>query len=530
MADVPATGRHHVPVLIAGGGVVGLSAAVFLAWYGVPTMVVERHSEPLADPRARALNPRTMELYRAVDLEAAIREVRSPIADHGVVAHVGTLAGPELKRLPHRLNADTGSLSPCDWAAIDQDQLEPLLRDRAVAAGVDVRYGTEVVEVQDGPDGVVAVLHSHRTGHRQPVRADYLVAADGAHSPVRRMLGIGHDDIGTLARKVNVYFDADLRTPLRGRKIVALTVRNPAVHGFLTPVDGVKRWRFAISLEPGQDHVLGETRCVELVRAAIGVDDLPIVIDRVSGTPWEIAGRVTHRMCAGRVFVAGDAAHTMPPVGTFGVATGVQDAFNLAWKIALHHRGLAGSGLPASYETERLPIARSTTELTVERYSLVNGGPGDARASGLRQRMMMFGYTYAAGAIVPDGPTPELVEDPDQPSGTPGTRVPHVPPEDGGGPTSPVDLMGRGFVLLTGPAGPDWARIAADSADRTGVRIDHHRISHPSRDTTSALLGRCGIGDDGALLIRPDGFIAWRTETAADREAVTTAVNRVLFR
>ncbi|WP_158848673.1 FAD-dependent monooxygenase [Saccharothrix deserti] len=520
----------HIPVLIAGGGVTGLSAAVFLAWYGVPTLLVERHREPLTDPRARALNPRTMELYRAVDLEDAIQEVRSPIAGHGVVAHAETLAGPELMRLPCRMDDNTTALSPCGWVAIDQNQLEPVLRDRAVSAGVDVRYGTEVVAVDDGPDGVVALLRSHRTGHEQPVRADHLVAADGARSPVRRMLGIGHDGPGTLARKVNVYFDADLSEPLRGRKVVVMTLRNSAVHGFLTSIDGEKRWRFAISLAPDDDTAPSENRCAALVRAAIGVDDLPIVIDRVSDTPWEISGHVTHRMCAGRVFVAGDAAHTMPPVGTFGVATGVQDAFNLAWKIALHHRGLAGPGLTASYETERLPVARQTTRLTVERYCLVNGGPGDARESAVRQRMMMFGYTYPAGAFVPDDATPHLVEDPDHPSGAPGTRAPHVPLEHDGRPTSPTDLMGRGFALLTGPGGPGWDRIAAEVADRSGVPVEHHRIGPALRDPTGTFTRRYGITDDGAVLIRPDGFIAWRTPTATDAHTLAEAVDRVLFR
>ncbi|MEU4445195.1 FAD-dependent monooxygenase [Actinosynnema sp. NPDC050801] len=518
---------RHIPVLVVGGGATGLSAAVFLAWYGVPALLVERRPEPLDEPRARALHPRTMELYRAVGLEDAIREVRSPIAGHDVIAHAETLAGPESLRLPHFLDADTGSLSPCRWATIDQNQLEPVLRDRAVSGGVDVRYATEVVAVDDRPDGVVALLRSRRTGHEQLVRADYLVAADGSHSPVRRMLGIGHDGPGTLARKVNVYFDADLREPLRGRRVILMTLRNPAVHGFLSPIDGMKRWRLAISLKPDQDTTISETQSVRLVRAAIGVDTLPIVIDRVSEVPWEISGRVTRRMCTGRVFVAGDAAHTMPPVGTFGVATGVQDAFNLAWKIGLHHRGLAGPGVLASYETERLPVAQHTTRLTAERYCLVNGGSGDARESAVRQRMTMFGYTYLAGALVPDDVTPHPVEDPDHPSGAPGTRAPHVPLAHDRGPISPTELIGRGFVLLTGSTG--WERAAAEVAARSGVRIDHYRIGDSLRDTTGAFHRRYGITDSGAVLMRPDGFIAWRTRTT-DPDALAGVVDRVLFR
>ncbi|MEU7481924.1 FAD-dependent monooxygenase [Lentzea sp. NPDC042327] len=514
-----------VPVLIAGGGVTGLSAAVFLSWYGVPTVLVERHPEPSTDPRARALNPRTMELYRAVGLEEAIGQVRSPIADHTVVAHAEAVAGPELLRLPNRLDTGPDSLSPCRWAAIDQNQLEPLLRAHAVETGADVRYHQEVVAVDNGPDGVVAVVRDHRTGREERVRADHLVVADGAHSPVRRMLGVGQDSSDLLARKVNIYFDADLREPLDGRKIVALTVRNPAVHGFLTSIDGAKRWRFAVSLRPGDDVAdFTEERCVHLLRTAIGVGDLPIVIDHVSETPWEISGQVAHRMRVGRAFIAGDAAHAMPPVGTFGVATAVQDAFNLAWKIGLHHRGVAGPGLPATYETERLPVARHTTALTVERYGLVNGKPGDARESAIRQRATMFGYTYPEGALVADDtPAPHPVEDPDHPTAAPGCRAPHVPLEHNGTALSTVDLMGRGLVLVTGAG---WQPDATSS----GAGVEHHRIGDTLLDPTGDLARRCGITDDGAVLIRPDGFIAWRSTTAPRPGVLSAVVDQVLFR
>ncbi|KOV82430.1 FAD-dependent monooxygenase [Nocardia sp. NRRL S-836] len=514
----------ETPVLIAGGGVGGLSAAVFLAWYGVPAMLVERHPEPSTDPRARALNPRTMELYRAVGLEEAIGQVRSPIADHTIVAHAETVAGPELRRLPNRLDTGPDPLSPCRWAAIDQNQLEPLLRAHAVEVGADVRYHHEVVAVDNRPDGVVAVVRDHRTGRDERVRADHLVVADGAHSPVRRMLGIGQESSELLARKVNVYFEADLREPLDGRKIVALTVRNPAVHGFLTSIDGAKRWRFAVSLRPGDDVAdFTEERCVHLLRTAIGVGDLPVVIDRVSDAPWEISGQVADRMCAGRAFIAGDAAHVMPPVGTFGVATAVQDVFNLAWKIALHHRGVAGPGLLATYETERLPVARHTTALTVERYGLLNGKPGNPRESAIRQRAAMFGYTYPEGAVVPDGtavPTP--VEDPDHPTAAPGCRAPHIALERNGTTLSTLDLMGRGLVLVTGPG-----RRGANLSD---ARIEHHRIGDTLHDPTGEFARRYGITDDGAVLIRPDGFIAWRSPATPRPDVLSAVVDQVLFR
>lgn len=505
----------RTPVLIAGGGVTGLSTAVFLSWFGVPSLLVERHAEVHPHPRARSLNARTVELYRAVGLESAIRAVRSPIADHCVIDHARTLVGPELKRLPHRVLGADERLSPCPALPIDQNQLDPLLRDHAAANGVDVRFHTEVVDVAPGTSDVLVALLDRATGQRYRVRARHLVVADGAHSPVRRMVGIGSTESEVLARKLNVFFEADLRDHLGDRKILALTVHNPAVHGFFTPVDGVKRWRFAITLEPGQRAAdFTESRCVALLRAAIGVEDLPVVVDQVCDSVWEITGRVADRMGVGRVHVAGDAAHTMPPVGSFGVATGVQDAFNLAWKIGLHHRGLAGDGLLGSYESERLPVARRTVALTVGRYRVLNGGRGDPRAGAEQQARLLFGYTYPSGAFLRDTAVEDVaaVEDPYRPSLAPGTRVAHALLAGGG---STVDLLG-GWALLTGASDAAWERAAA----RADIPVAHRRLVDP---------GACGVPGGGAVLVRPDGFIAWRA-AAVPAGGLAEVLDRVLFR
>ncbi|MBY8847757.1 FAD-dependent monooxygenase [Saccharothrix longispora] len=476
----------RVPVLIAGGGVTGLSAAVFLAHFGVPSLLAERRPAPLAEPRARSLNPPTVELYRAVGLERAIRAVRSPVADHTVVAHAESVAGPERVRLPDRSTAG----GPGQWVPIDQDQLEPVLRDHA--GGADVRYGTEVVEVEHVADGVLATLRS--AGGDVRVHAGHLVVADGARSALRDLLGIGHSGPGTIARKLNVHFEADLAGPLRGRRVVALTVANPAVRGFLTSVDGARRWRFAISLEPGQVAAdFTRERCAELVRAAIGADGVPIAVERVADTTWDIAGRVADRMRVDRVLIAGDAAHTMPPVGSFGVATGVQDAFNLAWKLGLVHRGVAGEELMATYEAERLPVAWATTKLCVERYRVLNGGPGDAAGNGARRGRLMFECAYPDGAFVPD---------PDHPRST---RVAQA---------STGDLLG-GWALLTGAFARGWD----DAAARAVVPVT-------CRPAPGPLVAE-GVPPDGAVLLRPDGFAAW---WGTDPGSLHAALDRVLCR
>lgn len=529
------------PVLVVGGGLTGLSAAVFLAWQGIPVVLAERHARTSLDPKARVINPRTMELYRAVGLEPAIRATRSPIEGHTVVAHAPSLVAPERLRLPTALTEDVGGLSPCGWATVDQNQLEPLLRDRAGDVGVDLRFGTEVEALHDTGDRVVAVLRDRADGRKREVSARHVIAADGAHSPVRAMLGIPHEGPGALARLVSVYFRADLTEPLAGRRFIAAILHNRAVRGTLTPLDRDGHWRFSISTGPDEDvSSYTEPRCVELLRAALGVD-LPVEVDRVSDSPWEISARVARTMRVGRVFVAGDAAHVMPPIGAFGASTGVQDAFDLAWKLALVHHGLAGEALLDTYERERLPVARFTTREALRRYEIGQGRSRDERHEApADQRNAIFGYAHREGAFIeepvtglPDRAVDEcVVEDPDDPSGRPGSRAPHVALRRDGVEMSAVDLFGRGLRLLAGPAAVGWGEAADAVAGRTGLDLVCHRIGDRLRDVDDAFPSRYGIGADGAVLVRPDGFVAWRARTGVPSpEAVLTdVVDRVLCR
>ncbi len=527
------------PVLVVGGGLCGLSAAVFLAWRGVRATVVERHAGTSTDPKARVISPRTMELYRIVGLESAIRATRSPIEGHTVVAHAPSLVAPERLRLPTALNEDIGGLSPCDWAAIDQDQLEPLLRDRAADMGADLRFGTEVRALRETGDGVVAVLRDRVGGREHEMSARHVIAADGAHSPVRAMLGIPHDGPGALTRLLSVWFHADLTGPMAGRRIIAMVLRNSTVRGTLTPLRRGGYWRFSISIGPDEDpSSYTERRCLELLRSALGVD-LPVEVERVSDSPWEVSAQVARTVRVGRVFVAGDAAHVMPPIGAFGASTGVQDAFNLAWKLDLVHRGLAGEALLDTYESERLPVARRTVREAVRRYELGQGlrraGVGEAPAA---QRNTIFGYTYRAGAFVAepwaDDPVGGecVVEDPDRPSGRPGSRAPHVVLHRDDEVLSTVDLFGRGLVLLTGPTAVGWEEAARAVADRTGLDLTGHRVGDRLRDVDGAFPLRYGIGPDGAVLVRPDGFVAWRSPhgVPAPEAVLADVVDRVLHR
>lgn len=532
---MPAT---RTPVLIAGGSLVGLSTAVFLAAQGVPALLVERHPGTSIYARAWGVNPRTMELYRAVDLEDEIRaeERRAPggITHRSGILRAESLAGRELGWFDvpyaHGVNETSGAVSPTGWVACPQDRLEPILRRRAEAAGATLRFGVELAGFEQDPDGVTAVLRD-RTGDRQEtVRTDWLVAADGNGSPARARLGIATSGIGTLVHNVAILFRADLTAVLRGRSFMHCQVLNPQVQGVLG-TDG-ERTQLDVRYRPEageRPEDFTEPRCVELVRAAVGVADLEVEI--LATLPWELGARTADRVRAGRAFLAGDAAHVMPPTGGFGANTGVQDAWDLAWKLGHVVRGLAGDALLDTYQAERLPVGRFTVDQAVARSLARFGNPAAAVQATeiVDDLIVMMGYRYRSGAVVTgsgdeDG---DGHEDPRYPTGRPGTRAPHLPVAVGGRRRSSLDLVGRDVTLLTGPGGGDWMAAAAAVAVALDVPLATRRFGQDVTDLDGSWPRAYGVEPDGAVLVRPDGFIAWRaTGARPDPELVLGQVVR----
>jgi putative polyketide hydroxylase len=530
--------EEKTPVLIVGGGLTGLSAAVFLAWHGVRSTLVERHPDTSTHPKARAINPRTMELYRAVGMETEVREGRSPISGNTDLVHVETLAGRERVRMPNASPEAIDRISPTGWTLIDQNQLEPILRRRAVAVGADVRFHTELTALAEVDEGVLATLVDRASGATRRVLAEYVIAADGSRSPVRDMLGVSHHGRGTITNLVSFFFHADLRPALRGRKIIAAYVNNPDVRGTIIPIDNEKRWVLNVSFFPERGESaedFDEKRCVALARAAVGIPDLPVEIEHTGMPAWDISAKMADRMRAGRVFIAGDAAHVMPPTGAFGASTGIQDAYNLAWKLALVLQGTAGTGLLDSYDEERRPVAEETVRQASLRFAVREGKRYEDVATDLvSEETMTFGYRYPAGAFIPEGPVGTLLEDPDAPSGRPGARAPHAVLDADGSPLSTVDLFGRGFVLLVPAGASDWAAVAGAVTRELGVAVDVTTVAEGSRlrDLAGELRQRYGIGPGGAALVRPDGVVAWRSADAPEdpAAALAAALRTVLAR
>lgn len=511
---------EQTPVLIVGGMLSGLSTAVFLAHHGTSCMVVERRPGTSVHPRIRGVSARTMEIYNQVGLEPAIREIDDSANEGSRVLLAESLAGREIKDLVPPHNDSFEGVSPAVEAMCDQDLLEPVLRKRAEALGADLRYGTELLDFWQDSDGVVARLRERAGGREYQVRASYLVGCDGAASPVRRQLGIPQDGPGVFGYRCSILFEADLTAAVRGRSIKICLIDRMA-GGALLPRHG-GRWQLTLPRDPDETEAdFPDQRCAELIRDAVGLSRLtPAILSRET---WEIGALVAQRFQQGRVFLVGDAAHVMPSTGGFGGNVCVQDAHNLAWKLAAVLDGVAGGTLLDSYHRERQPVSELTMREAVARTPMFGTErPDQDESAHYRPHdhcSVVFGYRYRSPAIIPEPTeateateatdTIEPFEDPRKPSGEPGTRAPHLTLHHDHHTGSILDLYGTGFVLLTGVNGHRWQPAASQAAHHLHLSLPTHRIT-PPQDPTGEFTRTYGITDHGAVLIRPDGFIAWR--------------------
>jgi len=533
--------EEKTPVLIAGGSLIGLSTALFLGWQGIPALVVERHPGTAIHPRAAMFNQRTLELYRSVGLEAEITDrANAEFLQDGAIVAVETLAGRELASFLPTLNHGVLDVSPSRRVYCTQNVLEPILRRRAEALGARTLFNSEVVTFDAAGDGVRAIIRDRADGAERVVHAGYLVGADGNRSPVRERLGIAMTGRGTFSNSATIYFRADIRHALRDRPFSVIYVNNARLRGFMRFDTTGQSGFLAVNAMFGPEGKVNdvaaevdETRCVQLVRDAIGVPDLEVEIVIVQ--PWKAAADVAEHFRQGPIFLAGDAAHTMPPTGGFGGNTGVQDAHNLAWKLALVLRGIAGPGLLDTYDLERRPAARFAAEQAYTRYvKRTDPGLGDHDIQSQEDDLCIeLGECYQSPAIcVADpGRQPAHVH-PRSANALPGTRAPHMPLDREGHEISTLDLYGKNFVLLAGPGDTAWREAAGVAAADHDVPVDAWRIGRDIGDPADRFAAAHGIDSDGAILIRPDGFVAWRSKSSspAPRQALSTLLASLVCR
>jgi putative polyketide hydroxylase len=460
-----------------------------------------------------------MELFRTVGIEPAIRRVEPPFPEHSVVARTQSLVGQEYDRVIEDMSAYFTAASPERGSLIAQDVLEPILRAQAEQLGADLRYATELIAFEQDEAGVTATIRERSSGATRTVRARYLIAADGSQSTIRQQLGIAQHGAGTLAQVISTIFEADLAELFRRRNAVMCLINNDTVpFGYLVPygrsADRPDVYRLDMGYNPAVETLAdyGEARCLELIGAAVGVDDLPITIKTV--LTWEMAARVADRFGQGRVFLVGDAARVQPPTGALGGNTGIAEAHNLAWKLAAVLRGEAGEALLETYDTERRPIA----DFTVEQVALLSQERLSAElAISVNPLIVNLGYRYQAGALLAESDSElPLAQDPLLWHGEAGTRAAHNVLERDGQQLSTLDLFGRQFVLLIGPddhAGEVWQAAAREVAARLNVALVVHRIGGELADVDGSFGAAYGVIASGAALVRPDGFVGWRAQS-----------------
>jgi len=528
----------EVPVLIVGGGPVGLTASILLSQRGIRSLLVERHPGTAILPKARGINARSMEMYRQVGVEQQIRDAGLSPERTGFIIWTESLSGREIeRRIPGRMSAANRSASPVLNCLCAQDYLEPVLRRFAEElAPAELRFNAEMTAVIQDDQGVTATITDRLDGSETAVKAQYVIAADGAQSRVRKLVAnkmIGEEGVYD---SVNILFNADLREWTADRPAALYFVEQPELRATFLTINAHDRWSFLIHSLKHYGYTPRDftpDRCIELIRQGVGKPDLPVDILGVS--VWEASAMVADRYRDRRLFLAGDAAHEMPPTGGFGMNTGVQDTQNLCWKLAAVLKGQARPALLDTYHTERQPLGQLITRTSLENsLSMGRTARQDSaklpRSEFLNEQGLIFGASYESTAVVPDGSAIPVNPDPITqyvPTARPGSRAAHVWLERGGEKVSTIDLIGGRFVLLAGAEGQAWCDAVHHLASAQRPEMVAHRIGGDAAlsDPNGVWRRAYEIEPTGAVLVRPDGYIGWRSARgAADPTAVLSKV------
>ncbi|WP_324786579.1 FAD-dependent monooxygenase [Streptomyces sp. H51] len=573
-------------VLVVGAGPAGAAAGALLATYGVRTIVLNKYGAVANTPRAHITNQRTMEVLRDLGVEDEGKRAATPQHLMGEHVWATALTGAELGRLrtwyTHpRFKAEHDLASPTAVCDLPQDLMEPILLQAATKRGAILRVNTELLSFTQDDDGVTATVLDRVTGEEYQIRSRYLIGADGGRSRVVEQLGIPLEGEMGLGGSINVVFEADLTHLVEHRPGDMYWFIQPGVGhdgngiGVLRMVRPWNKWVavWGYDIEQGTPELTDEFG-TSIVHQLIGDDTVQVKIESVS--TWAVNHVHATENRVGRVFCVGDAVHRHSPMNGLGSNTSIQDSFNLCWKLALVLRGQAGPGLLETYSDERLPVARQIVERTTASNHLMPplfmalrlppaAGP-DALAAALEtlqaptaegaERRAAFdaavqgtllcfnthgvetNQNYRSGALVTDG-TPAPIAPRDEeihyfPTTYPGRHLPHAWLLDGQRKVAVIDLCGRGrFTLLTGIRGDAWREAAAEVTAQTGVEVEVVSIGRGCdyEDRYGDWAAVSEIGESGAVLVRPDHIVGWRsTERADDPNGALLNVVRSILR
>ncbi len=581
--------RWRVPVLIVGGGAVGLTASMILARLGVLALLVTYHPDTSPQPRAHILNQRTMEIFTELGVADQIYAVATPPANMKYAAWYSGLSGQDKRygREIGRVEAwgcgledpDYLQASPCRPANYPQMYVEPMLKARAEALSPErVLFNHEFLELTQDEEGVLATVRDRATNEVFQVRAQYLLGADGGKT-VGRQVGIELVPQGPAMRMSSVHFAADLSAYAKGPDVMTRFMINPDfggswASGVLIP-EGPTRWGheseewvFHSRYMFGDSGPLDKNKVLERMFQVLGIPDLQARIIHV--TEWKMGNFLAERYRAGRVLLLGDACHQHPPTGGLGMNGGIQDAYNLCWKMSAVLAGRAGDAILDSYEIERRPVAQSNMAMAMhnsmnhfeidrtlglsDQNSVADNWrllevvwdqrpETEAKRVAVSQAIAMqrvgfrhhnaeVGATYAQGALVADGSgaAPELHPVMFyQSDARPGHPLPHALVSRLGVFRDLRSWVAGGrFLLIAGEDGHGWVQAAQELAASRGLGLDAIRVGlfkGDWLDIRGAWARFGGIGPDGVVLVRPDRYVAFRSKAAVvDPERTLTAV------
>ncbi|KAJ4351121.1 uncharacterized protein N0V89_006460 [Didymosphaeria variabile] len=535
------------PVLIIGSSMVGMMTGLLLGYHGIRSISFDRHPPSGTHPRAAGLNYRTVEILRQLGLEkeAQAESGKEFDIDAGMLIVEKLVGGKVIAQVQENNPAEVKDVTPCtSWLWITQAMFEPLLRANAGKFGCTQMYGKLVVHYEEDESGVLVVVQDTKSQEYRKYRAQYLVAADGNRSSTRIKEGIKLSGAGTLRNSLSIRIVGDLTPHLGTRSVHGVVyVLNPNISGgFRLEDQGRAAIVMVNRVGDKKDFPEGSVSPEEARKYVYDLSGLPedMDLELQNCSYWTMTSYNADRLQShgGRVLIAGDAAHTVPPTGGLGGNTGIGDAHNLAWKLAFVLKGLASRTLLDTYTKERQPVdAFAVDQATKRFYNRVDHVQPPVPEEG--NLTVEIGYRYTDGAVVgaeEDGARPQQpFENPLTPSGTAGTRFPHVWLEgEGSGRLSTLDLVRQNLVLVAAERNSAWIAAAQDVSSRGPVAIDAyelHESSTPWRDATGALREKGRLQAGEALLVRPDGFIAWRARAAGSLvDTLQSALQELLGR
>lgn len=532
--------KQQLPVLIVGGGLVGLSTALFLSHHDITYRMIERHRGTSIHPKARAINTRSMELFLPFQIEEQIRIAGEALSKGGGrLIEANTLLEADfstMKDLTKKLVAENDQLSPTLGSFTTQDLMEPILLQAIQEHQADVQFNMELVSFTQDEQEITAIIQNRETGTHETIYAQYLIAADGANSRIRQKLGIQMSGSGTLSHNMNMYFRADLKPYAKGHRFDICNINHPEATGTLVSINTDDLWTFHVNFDPSKGESLcdfPEERCIQLIRKAVGNPDLDV--EMISVLPWEAAVKVADHFQVGRIFLVGDAAHLMPPTGGFGGNSGIADGHNLAWKLAAVLKGTAAPELLNTYEIERKAVSHFTTEqagLIAKTGQLNMVSKKESKAPITSNNHVIMRYQYRSSAVIAEHSDSESNLSPyvEQLDGKPGTRAPHLWLEQNGQPISTIDLFNKNFVLLADEHST-WSYTAQYVSAELNIPIDMFTIGQKGslQDPENQWHKTYQIPIGGAILIRPDGFVAWRSSLVENSIETLSSVIRQLL-